>query len=240
MTEKIYVIKQNGSRQLYDPSKLIASVFGAGVPQPLVGKVIKAVEAQMYDNIPTAKLYQLVWSEIDNLDQELPSKLYRIRELLAQTDSEVFEKIISDIFVWKGYRCHWNVIVPGFCTTHQIDIIVEKNQEKFLVEVKRHKGFHRDTGLGDVVEMWGRLLDINQRLRQEKKLEYKGAILVTNTKYSDHARQFSQCRNLGLLGWRWNTIDLNSPKDRGLEKIIIDIGQRKIIDLINKKQHVQK
>jgi len=100
-----------------------------------------------------------------------------------------------------------------------------------LVEVKRRRNPHRDTGLGEIIELWGRFKDIGESSKNERAI--KEAWLVTNTKFSSHAKKFARCRGIRLLGWRYNTTRLSESKTEGLEKILERIGKQKVLNLIN-------
>ena len=78
-----------------------------------------------------------------------------------------------------------------------------------MVECKHHISAHRDTGMGKVLQVWARLLDIQDGSRI-KKNPYKHieAWMVTNTKFSGHARKFAKAKNIRLSGWGTGTYSL--------------------------------
>ena len=56
------------------------------------------------------------------------------------------------------------------------------------------------------------------------------AWLITNTKFSDYAKKYSNCKGLKLLGWRYNSSAQN--KAEGLEKMIEKLGVGMIAEIV--------
>ena len=221
--KKIFVIKYNGERQPYDRRKVLSSILHSGVEKTKVFEILKKTEDKLYNNIPTRELYQIVYSEIENYGLKQHSRIYRLREALSRLDSADFEKFVKVFLEKGGFSCIWNKKIQGFCIDHQVDVIAEKNKEIFFVEVKKHKNFHRDSGLGTVAELWARLEDLQKGFKAGKtKINIANAWLITNTKFSDYAKRYSKCKGLKLLGWRYNSSA--EGKTKGLEKMIENLG----------------
>lgn len=228
---EIFVIKYNGQQQLYDRRKVLNSILHSGVEKNKVLEILKKVEDKLYNNISTKELYQIVFSEIENYGLKQHSRTYRLREALSRLDSADFEKFVKAFLEKEGFSCIWDRKIQGFCIDHQIDIIAEKNNQTFFVEVKKHKNFHRDSGLGTVAELWARLEDLQKGFKTGKsKINIANAWLITNTKFSDYAKKYSDCKGLKLLGWRYNSFAEN--KTEGLEKMIENLGVGMITEIV--------
>ncbi len=232
--KKILVTKYSGIKEPYDQEKVVNSILRAGVKRETVPVVLAKVESQLYDGISTDELYRLVGEQL--AQKVLPDNphLYHLREALALMGSIDFEKFIREFLEKEGYRSRWNVIVPGFCIEHQVDVMVETpSGQKLMVEVKQHRRFHRDCDLGTTVEVWGRLDDLQKGFAAGKNQEnFAAACLITNTKFSAHAKQYAACKGLRLLGWRFNSFD--TPKTEGLEEKIKQIGFETVDRMIRK------
>lgn len=229
--KEISVIKYNGESQLYDRQKVLNSILHSGVERGKVLEILKKIEGKIYNNIPTKELYQITASEIENYGLKQHSRTYRLREALSRLDSSNFEKFVKAFLEKEGFSCIWNQKIQGFCIDHQVDVIAEKNKEIFFVEVKKHKNFHRDSGLGTVTELWARLEDLQKGYRTGKtKINIANAWLITNTKFSDYAKRYSRCKGLKLLGWRYNSSAQN--KTKGLEKMIENLGIGAITEIV--------
>ena len=229
--KEIFVIKYNGKRQLYDRQKVLSSILHSGVQKNKVLEILKKIEGKLYNNIPTKELYQIVSKEIENYGLKQHSRTYRLREALSRLDSSSFEKFVKAFLEKESFKCIWNQKIQGFCIDHQVDVIAEKNNETFFVEVKKHKNFHRDSGLGTVTELWARLEDLQKGFKTGKTdINITNAWLITNTKFSDYAKKYSNCKGLKLLGWRYNSSAQN--KTEGLEKMIEGLGIGMVAEIV--------
>ena len=229
--KEIFVIKYNGKRQLYDRQKVLSSILHSGVQKNKVLEILKKIEGKLYNNISSKELYQIVSREIEKYGLKQHSRTYRLREALSRLDSSDFEKFIKAFLEKGGFKCIWNQKIQGYCIDHQVDVIAEKNNETFFVEVKKHKNFHRDSGLGTVTELWARLEDLQKGFKNGKTdINIANAWLITNTKFSDYAKKYSNCKGMKLLGWRYNSSAQN--KTEGLEKMIEGLGIGMVAEIV--------
>jgi len=227
---KIWVTKHNGSQQVYDQSKVINALKNSGIQDDRIPVILFEIEKTLYPGIATNEIYKKLHQEIAQKVSQTDAQFFRAREGLAKVGSFVFEKLISEILTTQGYNCTWNVMVPGFCIEHQTDVVATKGDQKLFVEVKHHRNEHRDTGLGDAVETWGRIMDIRESANPESK-SFTGAVLVVNTKFSQHAIKFAACRRVQLLGWRYCSL-IGQENDLGLEKMLADLGKEKVVEMM--------
>jgi len=229
--KKIYVTKHDGSRQLYDQQKAVNSILRAGVKKEQVTKILGQVESQLYDGISTSKLYHLVAVEVDKAIAPGQPHFYRLRENLGRIGSIDFEKFIKKVLENQGFECQWNQVIAGFCVEHQIDVIAKnKDHSLYFVEVKHHRNFHRQSGLGTVTELWARLEDLKRGFSAGRnKYNFSAAWLITNTKFSGHAKRYAKCKEMKLTGWRYT---LNGEKTEGLEKMVEKLDPKGIRGLI--------
>ena len=232
--ETLFVTKHDGQRQSYDNQKVLASIISSGVDKNRVMDVLGHVEKKVYNGISTKELYRLVYEEIDEAGFDKNARLYRLREALAKMGSIDFEKFVDKILAKEGFKTKWNTIVPGFCVEHQLDIIAQMGKNIFFVEVKRHQNPHRDSGLGYVAELWARFVDLQEGFKVGRhNWNFSNAWLFTNTKFSDHAKQYSACKGLRLTGWRYTFEGgRTSHCDEGLEKMLELIGLDQIDSMI--------
>lgn len=220
MLKKIFVTKYDGTRQVYDQEKVVNSLLRSGIEKEGVAKILAEVEAQLFDGIPTSKLYEIVNSSLDKSDFVRGPHLYRLREILAKMGSIDFERFVQKMLEKEGYACQWNTLVKGFCIEHQVDLIAKKDGKTYFVEVKHHTNFHRNCGLGTVVELWGRLDDLQNGFKKGlDTYDFSRAWLFSNTKFSDHAKVYAKAKDLILTGWRHSTLGL------GLEKMVEKLGE---------------
>lgn len=234
---KITVTKQSGKREPYRAQKVLDSIVRSRVEPNRAQEILAKVESRLFDGISTGELYRLVSRQIVSEGLKEASSLYRLREALAAMDSIDFEEFIRNILAAQGYEAEWNVVVPGACVEHQGDVIARDQQGRtYWVEVKHHVQYHRDTDLGTVVELWGRLQDLEEGLRQNKhRYRFANAWLITNTKFSEHARRYAACKKLRLTGWRRALDDRGREEEgKGLDWMVESLGLDRVVDFVQK------
>ena len=121
-----------------------------------------------------------------------------------------FEKFVSRLLEEYGYKTKTNVIVKGYCVSHEIDVIAEKEGKIYMIECKFHNTPGIYTGLKEVMYTYARFLDIKQG---SNEYCFSQAWLFTNTKFSSEAKKFAKCRDILLTGWKF-------PSDESIEKLL--------------------
>ncbi len=199
----MFVIKFDGRKEDFDKNKVIQTCMNAGVKKEEALPISEKISNRINNGTSTEDIYKMIIDEI-NAKQAM---LFRLREAISRLDSQSFEIYIKRILENNGYECTWNNILQGRCIEHQIDIIAEKSGNQYLVECKHHRNHHRYLGLGTALQVQARLEDILD----------KGHIcdvwLVTNTKFSEHAKIYSDKKGILLSGWRYKD-------DLALDKLI--------------------
>lgn len=217
---KIFVTKYDGSRQAYNPQKLLSSLTRCQVSKAEAERIVAGVEEKLFDGISTNQIYEIIYTHLQKHGTKGQYKAYRLREALALIDPQTFEKFVQRLLENQGFACAWNQILKGRCSTHQIDVLAQKPGQTFLVEVKHHENPHRESGLTEVLALRARLEDL-----EEAGQKFSGW-LFTNTKLSGHAKIFATCRKIRLTGWRYGGSALS------LERMIDKVGEKEIDKLI--------
>ena len=200
----MFVVKADGTREGFDERKIIRTCRRAGASKGTAERIAREIRRNSRNGTTTHEIYRMILSLLRKTEK-IPSFLFRLREALAELDSVSFELYTKKLMEAYSYKCKWDVIVRGNCVEHQVDVIAEKDG-LFLVECKHHRNHHRFCGLGDVLQVQARLEDINDGFRQGKnKYNFKQAWMVTNTKFSDHAKKYAKGRDIILTGWGYKT-----------------------------------
>ena len=220
MGKKLWVTKYSGEKQPYDQKKVLGSIARSGVAKAAAATILGVVENQLYDGIPTSEIYEIADREIEKYG--LPPErrpFYHLREALAKMGPFEFEGFVAQVLKKQGLVCQSDLIIPGFCVKHQIDVVAQDQQRGwYYVEIKHHRNFHRDTDLGTTAEVWARFEDLKQGFSHGRhQYNFVTGWLVTNTKFSDHAKQYAKCKGLKLTGWRYA---LDGHQDVGLEQMV--------------------
>jgi len=200
----IRVRKADGRLEPYDGSKIMRTALYLGLDREDAERIEREVLEKAYDGIPTSEILAMIRDLAEEIRPEL-SQARDIREAIsAMRPKPDFEDYARIVLREAGYLVEPGRLLEGRCVSHEIDGIAFKGDEVFVVEVKHHFNHHAYTGLGTVLELWAALED----LREGYKLgfhpyAFTSAILVCNTKISQHAEQYARCKGIMYMGWRY-------------------------------------
>jgi hypothetical protein len=210
----VYVTKADGSRQPFDKQKIINTCLRLQATLEQAQSIADKIEARAYDGIPTKKILQMVFQY---MKKYRPAIGYQIdlKQAIAMLRSKPdFEIFVAKIFEALGYKVETNLIIQGRCIEHEIDVVARKNEELILVEAKHHVNHHTYSGLDVFLQLNSTLEDLREGYENGKNsFRFTRAILVCNTKVSEHAKRYALCKGLEFIAWKF-------PPERGLERII--------------------
>ena len=194
------VIKADGRKEEFSEEKIIQTCIRAGVSADVAKSIAKKVKTTFPTGTTTHKIYSFVLDELDRIGE---TGLFTLRESVASLDPTSFEIFVKKVLEAHGYKCVWNKLIQGRYVEHQVDVMAFK-EKNFIVECKRHFNPHRFTGLGICLQVDARLADIRLGGNAGKnKYNIDAAWIVTNTKFSEHAKQYAKGTGIRLSGWRY-------------------------------------
>ncbi len=196
----MFVIKADGRKEAFNDEKIIQTCLRSGATPETARAIVKKARETFREDVSTHKLYVFI---ADELDAAGNATLFLLREAVANLDPTTFELYIKKVLEADGYKCAWNRLVLGRYVEHQVDIIASK-EKTFIVECKRHFNPHRFTGLGICLQVESRLRDIAEGAKVgNNNVKADEAWIVTNTKFSDHAKQYAKGIGIRLTGWKY-------------------------------------
>jgi len=210
----IFVTKADGRKQPFDKSKIIRTCLRMHATEQQAREVANKIETKIYDAIPTKKVLQLIFTFLKEYKPEVAHRI-DLREAISllrpKPDFEIFVMLLLKEF---GYAITGAQLMKGKCVEHEIDAVALKDEEVIYVEVKHHFMHHTYTGLSVFLESQSVLEDLMEGYKKgSNRINFNRALVVCNTKFSDHALQYASCRGIDYLGW-------NAPVDNGLEQMI--------------------
>ncbi|PIZ98548.1 MAG: hypothetical protein COX77_04205 [Candidatus Komeilibacteria bacterium CG_4_10_14_0_2_um_filter_37_10] len=215
MIKVISIKKFDGNRRRFSFKKLVKSVERCGVNGSEAEKVAHEVLSFLPTEVTSNQLYELIYKHLQQRDRSV-AQIYSLRQALSEVRPECWEKYMGIILQYYGYQTKWNVLVKGASVEHQVDVIARKDDQVWLVECKHHFNYHHDCGLGEILQVQARLEDVMDGCKKNiNKYNFTGAWLVTNTKFSEHAKRYAAAKNIRLTGWRY-------PEQYSLERLIQD------------------
>ena len=215
-TDSIDIVKSSGEKVRFSLDKLKASLKQVGTDHQTINQIVDKVREELYQGISTKEIYNRAFSLLKKKKSYLASK-YKLKKAIYELGPTgfPFERFISAILQYSGYKTDVDKILKGQCVSHEIDVIASKQNETTLIECK----FHNEEGLNCNVKVPlyinSRYNDIKAHWSANSKLT-KGWV-VTNTRFTQDAIEFGSCVNLYLLSWDY-------PKNDGLKDRIDRLG----------------
>ena len=210
----VFVTKADGSKQLFDREKVAKTCLRMGADRRIAFEVADEVEARLYDGIPTRKVLQLIFRLLRKHKPAIRHFLDLKKGLSLMNSKPEFEKFVQVLLVHHGFEVSPNRILKGKCVGHEVDAIARKDGVTYFVEAKHHSNYHTPTGLDESRIARAVLEDVAEGFALGKSdVKIDRAMIVTNTRYSEHARRYGKCRNILQIGW-------SSPKTLGLQNMI--------------------
>ena len=202
---KIIVTKASGNKAVYSAEQLRKSLHKSGAEDDTINFILHSIEPQLYDEIPTKKIYRIAYAMLKKTSKQQASK-YKLKAAIFELGPSgyPFELFIAEILKHKGYKVKTGKIIYGKCVKHEVDVIAEKEDKHFIIECK----FHQSAGIICDVKVplyiHARFNDIeNQEHHQtaDSEKKYHQGWVVTNTRFSSDAVKYGVCAGLHLLGW---------------------------------------
>ncbi|MCK4918696.1 MAG: hypothetical protein KAS02_02845 [Candidatus Pacebacteria bacterium] len=218
MEKEIYIIKANGDKELFDPSKLEDSLRRAGADKQAISQIVTEIKLSFTKDVITAsEIYRDAFRLLGKSDIVSASK-YSLRRAVMNLGPQgfTFEDFMGAIFKKLGYKVLLRKNIKGLCVSHEMDLIAQ-NDEKFIMsEIK----FHNKQGIKSDIKV---VLYIKERFDDIAKGEFYRNIdknlkienwLITNTKFTTQAITYAECNpDLNLMSW-------NYPTEINLQKLI--------------------
>jgi Holliday junction resolvase-like predicted endonuclease len=214
MILQFYVTKADGSRQLFDREKVAKTCLRMGVNRRIAYEVADEVEARLYDGMPTSKVLKLIFRLLQKRTPTIRHFLDLRKGLSLMVSKPEFEKFVQILLVHQGFQVSPNRVVIGKCVGHEVDAIAKKDSITYFVEAKHHSNYHTPTGLDESRIARAVLEDVTEGFALGKNdVKIDRAMIVTNTRYSEHAKRYGKCRDILQIGW-------SSPKMLALQNMI--------------------
>ena len=216
MPPKFWVVKADGEREIFDQVKLRDSLRRSGANEDAISAVVTKILSEMKDGMPTGQIYRHAFALLRRQHRGAAAQ-YNLRSAIRELGPSgfPFEQYVGEIFRSKGYEVQVDLIVQGWCVDHEVDVSARKDGMHILVECKFHneEGFKTDLKVALYVrERFNDIQKKHESTKNEKEKFHEGW-LVTNTKLTSKAIQYSQCAGLTVVGW-------NYPKKGNLQDLI--------------------
>lgn len=210
----MWVVKASGETEKFDSNKIKRTCIKAGASEELANKIAREVERKSYDGISTKEILHITLSLLKKEKPAVAAR-YDLKGAIFRLGPAgfTFEHLIAEIFREYGYNTKFHSIIRGACVSHEVDVIATKNNDNYMIECKYHNIPGIYTGLREALYTYARFLDLQDGFKKGICRKFNQPWLVCNTKFSEDAIQYANCKDMRLIGW-------NYPENQGLEYLI--------------------
>jgi ubiquinone biosynthesis protein COQ9 len=207
------VIKHSGDIVDFDHKKLRKSLAKSGAGDLVVEDILHKISKEIYDGISTKKIYKRAFALLKK-EANSHAARYNLRSALQSLGPAgfFFEKYIARLFDAEGYQTVTNLILPGKCVSHEIDVLIKKDNELAMVECKFHSARENKSNVKVPLYVFSRFNDLKERKQIvfSKNEIISKCWIVTNNRFTSDAIAFAKCSGMNLLSWDY-------PKDNNLK-----------------------
>ncbi len=212
--EIIEIVKHSGERTNFSIDKLKTSLGKSGASEELVNEIANRVRDELYQGISTKEIYNRAFALLKKQKSAFASK-YKLKKAIYELGPTgfPFEKFVSTLFFYSGYKVKTGQILQGKCVSHEVDVVAEKDGQFIIVECKFHNEEGRNCDVKIPLYIHSRFRDIRDFYGKKDSDDspHEGWV-ATNTRFTTDALEYGKCSGLHLLSWDYPTG--NGLKDR--------------------------
>ena len=209
------IVKHSGDIVDFNPEKLKSSLLKSGANTDVVNDILKSIRKELYEGIPTKKIYKMAFALLKK-EANAHAARYNLRSALQLLGPSgfFFEKYIARIFQAEHFEAKLNLTLQGKCISHEIDVLIKKNNLISMVECKFHAGREAVSDVKVPMYILSRFNDLKDKEYSifSKKDSISKCWIVTNNRFTSDAIAFAKCSGLNLLSW--NYTELNNLKTK--------------------------
>lgn len=215
----ISIIKASGKKQAFDSNKFLGSLVSAGADPDTAETIVDHITDELKDGMSTDQIFRHAFFLLEKAQKPVAMR-YSLRRAVMELGPSgfPFEKFIAEILKQKGYEVLTDQHVLGECVEHEIDVVAWNENKLIMAEAK----FHNELGVKSDLKV---ALYVKARIDDLKGVKYNygkerlvdEGWLITNTKFTETAIHYGECKHLTLIGW-------NYPEKGNLQDMIMDSG----------------
>lgn len=202
------VTKFSGEIVSFDKDKLQKSLQKSGADEKVVIQVLHEIERELYEGIPTKKIYELAFQLLKKFSNVHAAR-YNLRTAIQTLGPAgfFFEKFIGKLFELEGYQVQTNLILQGKCISHEVDVLLKKENVISMIECKFHSSQEAKTDVKVPLYILSRFNDLKNKSFSvfNSTQEIENCWIATNNRFTEDAISFAICCGLQLLSWDYPT-----------------------------------
>ncbi len=211
----VWILNAGGLREEFDQLKVQRTCLRAGAEKETAERIAAEVASSVRDGMTTKHILKLTLKLLEKLEAPHVVARYDLKGAIMRLGPAgfPFETFLGEVLGEFGYKTRLRQILQGFCVTHEIDVIAEKDGARGMIECKYRNSSGDYIGIKDALYTYARFLDLVDGHKAGKCEEFGQVWLATNTKFSEEVLKYATCKGMRLIGWRY-------PKGGSLEEMV--------------------
>ncbi len=196
--------KYSGEIVEFDKEKLIKSLMNAGSERGVAEQILFEITPQLHEGITSKKIARLAFQKLKSRSKAIAARYNLKSGLIALGPAGFyFEKFIARLFELQGFQTRCNVFLDGSCVSHELDVVIKKDNHLAMVECKFHSGQENKSDVKVPMYILSRFNDLNQNQYRffETDEQLTKCWIVTNNKFTSEAIKFGECSGIQMLSW---------------------------------------
>src|SRR3989344_252185 len=208
MTAPIVIVKADGTKETFDPARVVMSLERAGAGGSVARNISEAISDTVAPGTSSKEIYTRAFSLLRRETRPVAAR-YALRRALLELGptGHPFEDFVSRLFKAEGWQVETRKIIKGKCVAHEVDLYASHPHanEYLAAELKYHNDPGYKTDLKIALYVKSRFDDIFSCDRKVRECPIDRGLLVTNTKFTSEAIAYAECSGVELLGWGYPT-----------------------------------
>lgn len=207
------IVKHSGDIVDFEPEKLKMSLLKSGANPTVVDEILNKIKNELYEGISTKHIYKRAFLLLKK-EANSHAARYNLRAALQLLGPAgfFFEKYIARLFEAEKYTATTNLVLQGKCVSHEIDVLVKKDNVISMIECKFHSSRDAASDVKIPLYVFSRFNDLKDRNHVifSKKDTVSKCWISTNNRFTSDAIAFAKCSGMNLLSWDY-------PKNNSLK-----------------------
>ena len=183
----ILIQKADGEQEVYDPTKLDASLSRVGARPHVRERILSHIRDELSDGMTTEEIYTHAFAMLQKEEMPVIAARYSVkRAVFALGPSGFpFEQFFAEVLRAHGWRTRTGVALNGRCAPHEVDVVAEKDGKRVGIEAKFHNDSSGKTDVKDALYVYARFEDLSRAPDESSRVDE--GWLVTNTRFTRNA-----------------------------------------------------
>ena len=198
------IIKADGNREIFDPTRLVASLERAGAGANTAEEITERITRSIAPDSTSKEVYTRAFALLRRTARPVAAR-YALRRALLELgpSGHPFEDFVSQLYRKEGWQVETRKVIRGHCVSHEVDFYASHptRNAHLAAELKYHNDPSYKTDLKVALYVKSRFDDIFFCDPKVRNCPLDRGLLVTNTKFSADAIAYAECAGVELLGW---------------------------------------